>query len=153
MKHWPPKTSVILQPSNTPPYYIITQTIQLFLSTTIYPINAKQQHSNANNHSPSQKMQSQAHKKQVVAKGLEHKLHERAEAAGRVDPTDRPPEEPGGMPVPPRRITDDDMVSILFELMGWRVVVCVEFELVPVVDCGCALLLGSSGGFNSGEWE
>lgn len=36
----------------------------------------------SNKNSPSQKIQSHAQRKQVVASGLEHKLHDRAAAAG-----------------------------------------------------------------------
>ena len=45
-------------------------------------ISSPNQKNERNPNSPSQKIQSQAHKKHVVANGLEHKLHDRAAAAG-----------------------------------------------------------------------
>ena len=68
-----------------------------------------------NGNSPSQKIQSHEQRKQVVARGLLHLLHERFDAAG-----GRPLELPGGIPadermdipVPTRdTIPDVDMVN------------------------------------------
>lgn len=47
-------------------------------------------------HSPSQKIQSHEQRKQVVARGLLHLLHDRFDAAG------RPLELPGGIPADER---------------------------------------------------
>jgi hypothetical protein len=55
--------------------------------------------------SPSQKIQSQAQRKHVVASGLLHRLHDSAGATGRDDAMERPDELPGST-VDPDRIND-----------------------------------------------
>ena len=60
-------------------------------------------------HSPSQNMQSHAHRKHVVASGLLHRLHDRAGADGRADVIEWPEEVPGGIPGPARV---EDMVRV-----------------------------------------
>ena len=78
-------------------------------------------------------MQSQAHRKQVVARGFEQRLQESADAVGFEDPT-LPPEDPGGIPVPPHVNANEDMFreSEFTQFFGLR---RFYFEMTLVAIC------------------
>ncbi len=86
--------------------------------------------------SPSQKIQSQAQRKHVVASGLLHRLHDRAGANGRDDAMERPDELPGGT-VDPARINDifsSSWFSKLRELSLSGALQTIECASVPLAS-------------------
>lgn len=83
----------------------ITITKKLKITAETKCLSIQNPYCNDNVRSPSQKIQSQAQRKHVVASGLLHRLHDNAGATGRDDEIERPDELPGGA-VEPARIND-----------------------------------------------